>query len=529
MQTTTHTSMNSPKLTPRQKADAFLAVATQFQLGSLPTEQRHPATYELADLCRRDMKGALRVLKEIDLHVARTVAGKAEELKKLEKAISETLKAGNRVFFYGCGATGRLSMSIEYIWRYMHKGRPEADQVLGFMSGGDLALVHSIENFEDHPEYGARQVRDVGFGPHDLLVATTEGGETPSVIGATEEAARISSRKPFFLYCNPTEVLHEQVERSRKVIENPNIEKICLYVGNMALSGSTRLQASTALQLAAGGSLLRAAHTNIAVPQYSDFISLLRDADFSFLERFAEEESRVYQNGDFVLYETDEYGITILTDTTERAPTFSLLGFENQKNPNREPSLSYLRFPLAKDPAEGWRNILLRDPITIEWDELRAVAGKDRLLGFDFSQNALEQRRKLVAPRHLSLFRVERYGSEMRFDLEGIKHTVNLRGVHPLFEHLFLKCALNMHSLLVMGRLGRFESNVMTWVKPSNKKLIDRSIRYVEYLLQHQGVQNVSYAEICHELFEQAEHMTPKDAVVLMTVEAIKKRQRGNV
>ena len=525
--TSTSTSMTTPKLTPRQKADAFLAVATQFQLGSLPTEQRHPQTYELADLSRRDIKGALRILKEIDLQVARTVAEKEPELRKLEKAISETLRAGHRVFFYGCGATGRLSMSIEYIWRYMHKGRKEADQVLGFMSGGDLALVHSIENFEDHPEYGARQVREIGFGPHDLLVSTTEGGETPSVIGATEEAARLSSRKPFFLYCNPTEVLHEQVERSRRVIENPGIEKICLFVGNMALSGSTRLQASTALQLAAGGSLLRAAHTNIAKPQYSDFIELLRETDFSFLEAFVEEESRVYEEKAFVLYETDEYGITILTDTTERAPTFSLTRFENQLNPSREPSLSYLRLPQAKDQAAAWREILLRDPITIEWDELKAIAGKERLSGFDFSAQALEQRLRLVSPKRLHLFRIERHGHEMRFELDRHRHSVNLRGVHPLFEHLFLKCALNMHSLLVMGRLGRFESNVMTWVKPSNKKLIDRSIRYVEYLLQHQGIQDVSYAEICYELFEQAEVMTPKDAVVLMTVEALKKRQRG--
>jgi N-acetylmuramic acid 6-phosphate etherase len=523
--------MNYPKQSPRQKAEDFLAVATQFQLGDLPTEQRHPDTYELADLCRRDIKTALRVLKEIDVGVARKVAAKGEELTKLEHAISETLRAGHKVFFYGCGATGRLSMSIEYIWRYMHKGCKEANQVLGFMSGGDLALVHSIENFEDHPEFGARQVREIGFGPHDLLVSTTEGGETPSVIGATEEAARISSRKPFFLYCNPTEVLHEQVERSRRVIENPGIEKICLFVGNMALSGSTRLQASTALQLAAGGCLLRAAadlhEGGVAVPKYADFIALLNDTDFSFLEAFAEEESRVYQEGEFLLYETDEYGITILTDTTERAPTFSLLGFENQKNPKREPSLSYLRFAQAQTPLEAWRSILLRDPITIEWEELRSVAGRERLMGFDFSSNALEQRQKLTAPKRQHIFRIERHGHEMRFELDRHRHSLNLRGVHPLFEHLLLKFILNIHSLLVMGRLGRFESNVMTWVKPSNKKLIDRSIRYVEYLLHHQGVMGFSYEDICRELFEQAERMTPKDAVVLMTVEALKKRAPG--
>jgi len=510
----------------RKKAESFLEVANQFKLGNLPTEQRHPQTYELADLSRRDIRGALRILKEIDLGAVTQVASQAKDLERLEKAIRETLRAGNRVFFYGCGATGRLSMSIEYVWRYMHQGRKEADQVLGFMSGGDLALVHSIENFEDHPDFGARQLREIGFGPHDLLVSTTEGGETPSVIGATEEATRISSRKPFFLYGNPDHVLREQVERSRLVLENHGIEKICLFVGPMALSGSTRLQASTALMLGAGGSLLRAAETGVAVPQYSDLISFLRDTNFNFLEPFIEEESRIYAEGDFVLYETDEYGLTILTDTTERSPTFSLLAFENQHNSKRAPSLSYLRFPQAKDALAAWQAILLRDPITIEWEDLRSVAGKERLLGFDFSAQALEQREKLVAPRRQHRFMIERHGHEMRFELDRHRHTVNLRGLHPLFEHLFLKICLNMHSLLVMGRLGRFESNVMTWVKPSNKKLIDRSIRYVEYLLQHENVHGFSYQEICHQLFEEAERMTPSQSVVLMTVASLKRRKK---
>lgn len=513
--------------TPRQKADAFLRVAADFQLGSLPTEQRHPDTYELATLARADIRSALKILQEIDRGVVASVMAKEKELSRLEAAIGETLRAGGRIFFYGCGATGRLSMSIEYVWRLMHRDTPHADRALGFMSGGDLALVHSIENFEDHPEFGARQVREIGFGPNDLLVSTTEGGETPSVIGATEEAARISKRKPWFLYCNPDHVLHEQVERSRRVLENPGIEKICLFVGPMSLSGSTRLQASTALMLGAGSALLKAAGTGIAPPRLADLLNFVRETDFSFLEPFIEEESRIYTEGGYVLYETDEHGITILTDTTERAPTFSLLGFENQKNPDRVPSLSYLRLPLAKTPLEAWKAILLRDPITLEWDELRSAAGRDRLLGFDFSAAALEQRQKLCAPKRLHRFLIERSGRELRFELEGHRHAVNLYGLHPLFEHLFLKIALNMHSTLLMGRYGRYESNVMTWVKPSNNKLIDRSIRYVEHLLHNAKVFGFSYEDICFELFEQAEKMRPSESVVLKTVDALKSRSNS--
>ena len=42
-----------------------------------------------------------------------------------------------------------------------------------------------------------------------------------------------------------------------------------------------------------------------------------------------------------------------------------------------------------------------------------------------------------------------------------------------------LKILLNNLSTVVMGRLGRYYSNIMTFVKPTNYKLIDRSARYV--------------------------------------------------
>ncbi len=501
------------------KAKAFLDVADQFRLGRLPTEQRHPLTYDLAGLSRNDIPSALAILKKIDLGVIADVMAQEEGAARLEAAIRDTLSSGHRVFFYGCGATGRLSLSIEYIWRYVHRGDALADRVTGFMSGGDLALVHSIENFEDHPEFGARQVREIGFGPHDLLVSCTEGGETPSVIGATEEAARISSRKPFFLYCNPDAVLKAEVERSRAVIDNPAIEKICLYSGPMSLSGSTRLQASTALMLCAGAALFRAAGGKADVADFHDFV---RKSDFLFLKDFITAEAAVYDQGGFLLYETEDYGITILTDTTERSPTFSLRAFENQNTQDRIPALSYLRIPSAQSAADAWKHILLRDPVTVEWDELKAVAGAERLMGFDFSMNALTQRETLVAPKALQRFVVDRQEGEMTFIFGECFHKVEVEGLHPLFEHLFLKLALNMHSTLVMGRNGRFESNVMTWVKPSNKKLIDRSIRYVQHLLQHEGISGFSYEDICHRLFEHAETLQPEESIVMKTLESLK-------
>ena len=492
---------------PRERAARFLRQARDYQLGDLPTESRHPLTGDLADLSRHDLPRALQLLKQVDCSCLETVLRKSAGVAALASRMHGCLDRGRRVFIYGCGASGRLSLSLEYLWRLVHRG---SDAVRGFMSGGDLALVHSIESFEDHPEYGARQVAESGFQPDDLFVGCTEGGETPSVIGATEAAAAVS--RPFFLYCNPDDAL-SKVTRSRRVLENPSIDKLNLYVGPMTLAGSTRLQASTALMLAAGAALFRVDPTPL--------LEFLDRLDTGFLIPFIEEEAAIYARGECVLYETSHYGITILTDTTERAPTFSLPGFENLQDPQRRPSPSYLCMSEAADGASAWRDILLREPITLEWEELVPVPGRQRLSGFDFSRNARAHRQALLGGIRQHVFLIERRGPRLEMQLGTHRAGVEVSSLHPLFEHLLLKMLLNMHSTLLMGRLGRYESNLMTWVRPSNKKLVDRAIRYVAYLLARDNIR-VSYEEIAYRCFEKMQELGPDQSIVLETVAALR-------
>jgi N-acetylmuramic acid 6-phosphate etherase len=329
------------------KAEAFLEIAPQFKLGNLVTEVSNPATRDLSNLARHDLQKAISVLKDLDIHTMHILAEKKKEIFYLKSVIKSTLSAGNNVFLCGCGATGRLSLTIETLWRQVHAGNNFKDRVFSFMAGGDVALIRSIENFEDFPQYGARQLMEAGFSNGDLLIGTTEGGETPFVIGAVEKAAQNSFRKPFFLYCNPDDILSEAAERSRLVIENHGIEKINLTVGPMAVTGSTRMQASTILLAVAGISLLNFndddESTGIAI---DNFVRYWDTIDISFIERFITEESDYYENGEYLLYETDDrLGITVITDTTERSPTFSLIPFENDLETGQGLSLCYLYLP----------------------------------------------------------------------------------------------------------------------------------------------------------------------------------------
>jgi N-acetylmuramic acid 6-phosphate etherase len=98
---------------------------------------------------------------------------------------------------------------------------------------------------------------------------------------------------------------------------------------------------------------------------------------------------------------------------------------------------------------------------------------------------------------------------------------VDVSSLHPLFEHLLLKMLLNAHSTLLMGRLGRYESNLMTWVRPSNNKLIDRAIRYVAYLLSREGIR-ASYEDIAYRCFERMQGLSPDQSIVLETVASLR-------
>ena len=79
---------------------------------------------------------------------------------------------------------------------------------------------------------------------------------------------------------------------------------------------------------------------------------------------------------------------------------------------------------------------------------------------------------------------------------------------------------LNQHSTLVMGRLGRYERNIMTHVSPANGKLVDRAARYARHLLADRGI-DCSYETVVLELFRQRATTAVDESVVMRVVESL--------
>ncbi len=510
-------------MTPEENAEKFLKLAHLYQLGDLQTESVHPKTKSLSVWAQNDLKKAISALVEVDKMALEKFKQYLPKIRELRNAIQETLDKNNKVYFCGCGATGRLSLTIESLWREAH---PDNEQVQAFMAGGDVALVHSIEGFEDYPEYGARQLKELGFKDGDLLIGPTEGGETPYVIGAIEEAAKLGANAPWMLYCNPDEILCDKVERSRKVIENPKIKKLNLSVGPMALSGSTRMQASTVLQLACGLALFRI-HEDKWSGLVDQLIQQIHDHAVNFLEDFIKKESEIYKNEEHILYETKNSMITVFTDTTERAPTFSLMPFRHhlsQALQNQPPSLSYVIHAPSQTKSEAWRALLGRDPRALDWQGTDDRVGTEYLLAFNFCEGGRLFREQLISPKQQHSFHIYYEGNQLHWQLEKLDKSIEVPSEwHALFKQTFLKQLLNMHSTLVMGRLDRYKNNVMTWVYPTNGKLVDRTARYINELLQEQGIE-VSYEVIIKEIFKQLNENKVGKSVVLYCVESLKKQ-----
>jgi N-acetylmuramic acid 6-phosphate etherase len=577
--------MPAPTRSARERAEAFLRDAVQFRLGALVTEASHPRSQELSRIAREDAAAGLAVLFDVDRDVVEAYDrwSRSGQPEALRDDLLATLEAGGRVFFTGCGATGRLSIQLNSIWRGFWQDRrarglanppPDAwePRALSAMAGGDYALIKSVEGFEDFAPFGRKQIADLGVSKGDMVFAITEGGETSFVIGTAWQGLAAGARVAF-VYNNPDEVLRAHVERSRQVIDEPRIRKVNLTTGPMAITGSTRMQATsiqllallTVLEMALRDVLARAGAAERGIGPSADVPEAMREGLRTVhaallserlcrdLARLVTAEEEVYRRGARTSYFADALAVDVLTDTTERSPTFCTPSFRKWDDEEASESWAFLFTP-APATEEAWTRLLRREPQTIEWteDDLRALLdeeaaerqgailgeiGRSELMRFRIGLDGLPYRpprpgdgvTAVAAGRDLSLLEdggalsvalarareAGAYGAVIavapRPQLARLAATPAARRNDGLTVGLavedtpFLldpltragvKMLLNALSTCTMVRLGRVLGNRMIWVVPSNLKLIDRSTRYIRDLA------GVPYEEACLALFE---------------------------
>ncbi len=397
------TLLSQLEITPSEQALDYISNKKQFHLYPLLTEQSHPKTMQLSYQISQNTLVGLQSLLAVDEDITRKfneIATDPKQLKILEdasSAIQTALLNGHKIYFYGTGSTGRLAEAVESSlwhpfwkklaqtpeWEKLKTHLPDLQNRLkGEITGGDRALISSLEGFEDLQVIGKLQLADNKIEKHDVVFAVTEGGETSAVIGTVLAAAQPymnqSTQNLYFVYNNPDKLLRP-LDRSRAVLDNPLIKKINLTTGPQAISGSTRMQATTT-SLYVSGIILEDAIHHI-LQHYLSLTQLKRLGfdesktikqrllDFAVIQQhiynsaaqiapWTELEAETYAQHNRSIYLAQQALLPVFVDVTERAPTFNLKPLDPA---NAKEKLSWIQVwsPITTT-AEAWQMLLGR-------------------------------------------------------------------------------------------------------------------------------------------------------------------------
>ena len=254
------------------------------------------------------------------------------------------------------------------------------------MTGGDRALISSLEGFEDLQLIGRLQLQDRGVGRGDVVICVTEGGETSSVIGtilaaleqwkdeagydpAKSRRASTSSTtiptKSFFRSSEPQghrRAGHHQDQPDDRAAGDHGIDPDAgddnRDVRHRGRS-SRRWPAALGRTLAARTSRLgfgpgtRRRGSGIS----TGVLDSVKDA-VPALAPFTDMEAAAYAAGRFSTYFAGEGLVTVFIDSTERSPTFRLFPLDTVREPRRKCWIQV--WTEAPDARSAWTAFLGR-------------------------------------------------------------------------------------------------------------------------------------------------------------------------
>ena len=198
----------------------------------LKTEMRNPDTMHINEMSTTDM---MRVMQAANKRAAESLDTELDNIGAAVDGISERMKKGGRLFYIGCGTSGRLGVldasecpptfGVSY------------DTVQGIIAGGNERMFRAGENAEDKYENGCEDIKSYGVSAGDVVVGISAAGNAAYVVGAIETAKALGC-VTVGLTSNPD-----------TAILNAADIKIFTDTGAEVLTGSTRLKAGTAQKI----------------------------------------------------------------------------------------------------------------------------------------------------------------------------------------------------------------------------------------------------------------------------------------
>ncbi|MDR2338404.1 MAG: N-acetylmuramic acid 6-phosphate etherase [Deltaproteobacteria bacterium] len=202
---------------------------------ALITESENPASQNI------DLMPTLEIVSIInneDKKVALAVEKVLPEIAQAVDGITERLKHGGRLIYFGAGTSGRLGvLDASECPPTFNVPKGKDALVIGCIAGGEAALINSIEDSEDRATEAEDKIKELNISSKDAVVGISANGSPIYVLTAIRKTRELGALT-IGISCNPSSPLITESEIGISVI-----------VGSEVITGSSRMKAGTAQKM----------------------------------------------------------------------------------------------------------------------------------------------------------------------------------------------------------------------------------------------------------------------------------------
>lgn len=204
----------------------------ELNLKTMTTETRNPNTMNLDTLSPMEI---LTVMNREDEKVPAAIRQALPEIAQCVELATCAIRSSGRIIYMGAGTSGRLGVLDAVECPPTFGVAPGT--VIGLVAGGATAFDRPIEDAEDSPEEGRKDLSQTGLKPEDIVIGIAASGRTPYVLGGLA-LAKETGCHTVAIVCNPDSPMAAAAELAIEVFPGPE-----------CVTGSTRLKAGTCQKL----------------------------------------------------------------------------------------------------------------------------------------------------------------------------------------------------------------------------------------------------------------------------------------
>lgn len=193
------------------------------------TEMRNPNTTNIDKMTSHQM---VQVMQQENYNAVKAIDTELDSIANAIDQISERYKNGGRIFYVGCGTSGRLGV-VDAAECPPTFGVSK-DSVVGIIAGGSGAMTVAAEGAEDSYEMGANDLDKYNITDKDTVIGISVAGGANYVIGAFDKAKENNA-----LTVAITSNSESKIDQMADIKIHPD-------TGAEVITGSTRLKAGTA-------------------------------------------------------------------------------------------------------------------------------------------------------------------------------------------------------------------------------------------------------------------------------------------